>query len=88
LERSCAAHLWRGILALVLNERLISVVRQLISGKFVLNQQNGVLNPPGGSYNQGAWHRDFSSEARDLLGFNCLEPQTIAEYIERRRRKD
>ena len=46
-------------LALALNERLISVVRRLIPGKFILNQQNGVLNPPGESYNQAAWHRDL-----------------------------
>ena len=49
-------------LALALNERLISVVRRLISGKFILNQQNGILNPPGESYNQAAWHRDLPYE--------------------------
>jgi ectoine hydroxylase-related dioxygenase (phytanoyl-CoA dioxygenase family) len=184
-------------LTLALNERLISVMRRLISGKFALNQQNGVINPPGDSYNQAAWHRDLpyqhfvsstpiavnalfcldefttqngatfvlpashksgafpspnyvkknalqveapagsfilldcmafhtggfnrtqsarrainhvyaipffkqqinipanmkngdalSSEARDLLGFNYLEPQTIADYLKKRRRAD
>lgn len=184
-------------LTLAINERLISAMRRLISGKFILNQQNSVINPPGESYNQAAWHRDLpyqhfvsstpiavnalfcldeftaqngatfilpashkseafpspnyvkknalqveapagsfilldcmafhaggfnrtqsarrainqvytvpffkqqinipanmknnkdlSIEARDLLGFGYLEPQTIAEYIERRRRKD
>jgi ectoine hydroxylase-related dioxygenase (phytanoyl-CoA dioxygenase family) len=184
-------------LTLALNERLISAMRRLISGKFILNQQNSVINPPGESYNQAAWHRDLpyqhfvsstpiavnalfcldefttqngatfilpashkseafpspnyvrknalqveapagsfilldcmafhaggfnrtqsarrainqvytvpffkqqinipanmknnkdlSIEARDLLGFGYLEPQTIAEYIERRRSKD
>ena len=46
-------------LALALNERMISAVRRLISGKFILNQQNGVINPPGESYNQAVWHRDL-----------------------------
>ena len=46
-------------LALALNERLLSVVKRLIPGKFILNQQNGVINPPGQTYNQSAWHRDL-----------------------------
>jgi ectoine hydroxylase-related dioxygenase (phytanoyl-CoA dioxygenase family) len=46
-------------LALALNERLLSVVKRLILGKFILNQQNGVINPPGETYNQSAWHRDL-----------------------------
>ena len=31
----------------------------MIRGKFILNQQNGSINPPQESYNQGAWHRDL-----------------------------
>ncbi len=26
---------------------------------YILNQQNGVINPPQETYNQGAWHRDL-----------------------------
>jgi hypothetical protein len=37
----------------------LSVLSKLIIGKFILNQQNGVINPPGETYNQGAWHRDL-----------------------------
>lgn len=41
------------------NPNLIAVLGKLIVGKFVLNQQNGVINPPNETYNQGAWHRDL-----------------------------
>jgi ectoine hydroxylase-related dioxygenase (phytanoyl-CoA dioxygenase family) len=44
---------------LATNQNLLSVLGKLISGKFILNQQNGVINPPGETYNQGAWHRDL-----------------------------
>lgn len=39
--------------------RLLALVSRLISGTYILNQQNGVINPPGHDYNQGAWHRDL-----------------------------
>ncbi len=48
-----------SFLQLAMNQHVLAVVRKLISGKFVLNQQNGVINPPGESYNQAAWHRDL-----------------------------
>lgn len=44
---------------LALNKNVLTTVSMLISGKFVLNQQNGVINPPNEKYNQGAWHRDL-----------------------------
>ena len=44
---------------LATNQNLLNVLGKLILGKFILNQQNGVINPPGENYNQGAWHRDL-----------------------------
>ena len=44
---------------LALHPGLLDVVDALIEGQFILNQQNGIINPPGERYNQGAWHRDF-----------------------------
>lgn len=44
---------------LATNPVLMAVLQKLIVGKFILNQQNGVINPPGATYNQGAWHRDL-----------------------------
>lgn len=44
---------------LATNDNLLTVLGKLIEGKFILNQQNGVINPAGEAYNQGAWHRDL-----------------------------
>jgi ectoine hydroxylase-related dioxygenase (phytanoyl-CoA dioxygenase family) len=49
----------KPFLDLALNENLLSLVKQLIPGKFILNQQNGIINPPQEAYNQDAWHRDL-----------------------------
>lgn len=57
--RSPLTHGGEAFLGLALNDQLISLVRKLIPGKFILNQQNGVINPPQETYNQGAWHRDL-----------------------------
>lgn len=57
--RSPLTHGGEAFLRLALNENLISILKKLIEGKFILNQQNGVINPPQETYNQGAWHRDL-----------------------------
>lgn len=44
---------------LATNQNLLNVLSRLIVGKFILNQQNGVVNPPREVYNQGSWHRDL-----------------------------
>lgn len=44
---------------LATNKNLIAVLQKIIAGTFILNQQNGVINPPGEEYSQGAWHRDL-----------------------------
>jgi len=41
------------------NSNLLKLVSRLISGKYILNQQNGIINPPSKLYNQGLWHRDL-----------------------------
>lgn len=55
LTRSGSATFWR----LAFNSEVLAVVNSLIHGTFILNQQNGIINPPKSSYNQGAWHRDL-----------------------------
>lgn len=57
--RSPLTHGGSAFLRLALNENLLSLLRKLIQGEFILNQQNGVINPPQETYNQGAWHRDL-----------------------------
>ncbi|WP_230427536.1 phytanoyl-CoA dioxygenase family protein [Collimonas humicola] len=46
-------------LDLAANSNVIEIISKLIVGKFILNQQNGIINPAGKIYNQGAWHRDL-----------------------------
>jgi ectoine hydroxylase-related dioxygenase (phytanoyl-CoA dioxygenase family) len=57
--RSPLTHGGEEFLRLALNENLLFILNKLISGKFILNQQNGVINPPQEAFNQGAWHRDL-----------------------------
>lgn len=39
---------------------ILEACRSLLGGYFILNQQNGVINPPrSAKYNQGKWHRDL-----------------------------
>lgn len=57
------------------NDRLISIVKKLINGKFILNQQNGIINPPGTDYAQGKWHRDLPYQhfvSSNPLAINAL----------------
>lgn len=65
------------------NPHLLAVLKMLIVGKFILNQQNGVINPPGQSYNQGAWHRDLpyqhyiSSSPLAINALFCVDDFTL-----------
>lgn len=63
--------------------KLITILGKLIVGKFTLNQQNGVINPPGETYNQGAWHRDLpyqhyvSSSPLAVNALFCVDDFTL-----------
>jgi len=57
--RAPLTHGGEAFLKLALNANLLLILKKLIDGKFILNQQNGIINPPQETYNQGAWHRDL-----------------------------
>ena len=57
--RAPLTHGGPAFMQLAMNSNLITVLKNLIVGKFILNQQNGIINPPGEAYSQGAWHRDL-----------------------------
>ena len=60
---------------LATNEKLLQLVSKLIRGSFHLNQQNGIINPAGDTYNQGMWHRDLPYQhftSSSPLGINAL----------------
>lgn len=68
---------------LATNQNLLNVLGKLIAGKFILNQQNGVINPPGEAYNQGVWHRDLpyqhyvSSTPLAVNALFCIDDFTL-----------
>lgn len=72
------------ILNLAMNANLMSVLKRLIPGKFILNQQNGIINPPKEGYNQGSWHRDIpyqhyvSSRPIAINALYCVDDFTLA----------
>lgn len=79
-----------AFLKLAFNENLISVLKKLIQGKFILNQQNGIINPPLETYNQAAWHRDLpyqhfiSNKPLAINALFCVDDFTIengATYV-------
>lgn len=57
--RALLTHDLNIFLELATNPNLLGVIEKLIKGKFILNQQNGIINPPGEEYAQGEWHRDL-----------------------------
>ncbi|MET3970164.1 phytanoyl-CoA dioxygenase family protein [Bradyrhizobium barranii] len=71
-------------LQLASNDRILEICSRLISGYAVLNQQNGIINPPNGKpYNQGLWHRDLpyqhfvSSRPLAINALFCLDAFTL-----------
>ncbi len=88
--RLMLAHGNEIFIKLAFNERLLLTLKKLIPGKFILNQQNGVINPPEETYNQGAWHRDLpyqhfvSSTPLAINALFCVDDFTFkngATYI-------
>jgi len=71
-------------LELATNSKVLEICSRLISGYTILNQQNGIINPPRAArYNQGAWHRDLpyqhfvSSRPLAINALFCLDAFTI-----------
>jgi ectoine hydroxylase-related dioxygenase (phytanoyl-CoA dioxygenase family) len=73
----------RVFLDLALNSNVLAVCRRLMGDYVILNQQNGIINPPNAQrYNQGAFHRDLpyqhfvSSHPLAINALFCLDPFT------------
>ncbi len=81
--RSPLTHGGEEFLRLALNKKLLSILTKLIQGKFILNQQNGLINLPQEPYNQAAWHRDLpyqhfvSSKPIAINALFCIDDFTI-----------
>lgn len=48
-----------AMMRLAQNERVLRLCETMLGNAFILNQQNGIINPPMARYNQAAWHRDL-----------------------------
>jgi hypothetical protein len=73
--RAPLTHGGREFRQLATNGNLLSVLNLLIAGTYILNQQNGIINPPKEAYNQGAWHRDLPYQhyiSNSPLAMNAL----------------
>lgn len=72
-----------AFLKLAHNERLLQLCDQVFGGAYMLNQQNGIINPPQERYNQAAWHRDLPyqhfvvSRPVAINALYCIDPFTI-----------
>jgi ectoine hydroxylase-related dioxygenase (phytanoyl-CoA dioxygenase family) len=73
----------RVFLELALNPIVLEIVRRMIGDYVILNQQNGVTNPPSGTpYSQGRYHRDLpyqhfvASRPLGLTALFCLDSFT------------
>jgi ectoine hydroxylase-related dioxygenase (phytanoyl-CoA dioxygenase family) len=81
--RALCTHGGPEFLRLAVNPILCSVLEKLIAGRFILNQQNGIINPPAQDYNQGAWHRDLpyqhfvSSSPLAVNALFCVDDFTL-----------
>lgn len=82
--RSPLTHGGDVFLRLVFNPNLLTALGKLIAGKFILNQQNGVINPPKETYSQASWHRDLpyqhflSTSPLAINALFCVDDFTIA----------
>ena len=70
-------------LDLAQNERILRLCEMLLGNAFILNQQNGIINPPNAIYNQGAWHRDLpyqhfvSTRPLSINALYCIDEFTL-----------
>ena len=75
----------KQFLDLAMNQNVHSVCKVLIGPNFILNQQNGIINPgKENTYNQAAYHRDLpyqhfvSSRPLAINALFCVDDFTIA----------
>lgn len=73
----------RRFLQLAANAAILALCERLLGPGFILNQQNGIVNPAGAThYSQSAYHRDLpyqhfvSSRPLALNALFCLDPFT------------
>lgn len=62
---------------------ILEIISSLVKNKFILNQQNGVINPPFENYNQNKFHRDLpyqhfvSTRPLAISALYCVDDFTV-----------
>lgn len=62
------------------NKFLLKFLKKMFDGKFIVNQQNGLINNPTKKYEQAKWHRDLpyqhfiSSKVLAINAIFCIDP--------------
>jgi ectoine hydroxylase-related dioxygenase (phytanoyl-CoA dioxygenase family) len=70
-------------LRLAQNDKVLRLCERVFRSAYVLNQQNGIINPPHQRYNQGAYHRDLpyqhfiASRPIAINALYCIDAFTI-----------
>jgi len=70
-------------LKVLTNKHLHEVLKNLMRGSYILNQQNGIINPAKKTYNQSYWHRDIpyqhfiSSRPLAVNALYCVDDFTM-----------
>ena len=62
-----------AFLNLAKNQNLLRVIERLIAGKFILNQQNGIINPSRERYNQDSLAQRSTLSAFCLFSTYCYK---------------
>jgi ectoine hydroxylase-related dioxygenase (phytanoyl-CoA dioxygenase family) len=70
-------------LRLAQNDKVLRLCDHVFRSAYVLNQQNGIVNPPHQRYNQGAYHRDLpyqhfvASRPIAINALYCIDAFTV-----------
>lgn len=71
-------------LDLAAHSPMLQLAERLLDGYVLLNQQNGILNPPAQEFQQNAWHRDLpyqhftSSRPIAVSALFCIDDFTLS----------
>jgi ectoine hydroxylase-related dioxygenase (phytanoyl-CoA dioxygenase family) len=49
----------RTFIEMVMNEKVLTVMKRMLGDWFILNLQNAIINRPEQAHHQSAWHRDL-----------------------------
>src|ERR687896_85556 len=79
----CCMAVDEAFIPVLSHRRVMEICRRLLGDFFILTQQNGIVNPPGRSHTQRAYHRDLayqhlvSSRPLAVSALLCVDAFTV-----------